>query len=96
MSDLAQPTPELSPVLDLLASVTEMLDVPTPDNLRDEGTYYRLLASRAAMLRGYLGSMVECQHEPTFHADGIREMTADLPVTYTPYASTEDVEAPAC
>ncbi|MEV6420615.1 hypothetical protein [Streptomyces sp. NPDC051662] len=74
----------------------DIREVTRSDDLRDEGTYHRLLASRAAMLRGYLGSMVEGRHEPTFHADGIRNMIADLPVTYTPYARPEDGEGTTC
>ncbi|MFE2600160.1 hypothetical protein ACFXCZ_27335 [Streptomyces sp. NPDC059396] len=89
-------TAELSPVLDFLAAITEMLDVPRPDNFDDEGAYYRLLESRAGMLCGYLGHLVEQREEPDNYAAGIRKMTASRPVTYAPYSSPEDGEAAPC
>lgn len=76
----------LPPWHDLLAAIVDHLDVPLPDDYDDNLKYRCLLESRAAQLRGYLKGMVEEQHEPTFHVDGIRDMTASLPITYVPYA----------
>ncbi|QXE36188.1 hypothetical protein KQY30_20025 [Streptomyces sp. GMY02] len=83
----------LSPVHDLLAAIVDMIDVPRPEEYSEQPTYYRLLEARASMLRGYLNAMVERRREPApYHAVGIREMTADLPVTYRPYTRPEDGE----
>ncbi|MFD7516065.1 hypothetical protein ACFV85_14860 [Streptomyces niveus] len=91
MRDLVAATaPVLSPWHDLLAAIVDHLDVPLPAEYDLSLKYLSLLESRVAQLRGYLGGMVEQQHESTFHAQGIRGLTAGTPVTYTPYTAPED------
>ncbi|MFF2525920.1 hypothetical protein [Streptomyces liangshanensis] len=90
--DQLRTTPTLLPFHDLLAAIVDTLDVPSAANYEDIDTARRLLGTRAGQLRGYLRGMVEGQHQPDIHADGIRRMTADTPVTYVPYASPRAAE----
>jgi len=85
----ATPTP-LPPWHDLLAAITEMLDVPLPADYSDTPASDHLLRSRANLLRGYLGGMVDELNEPDIHAAGIRRMTTTAPVTYRAYETPED------
>ncbi|WP_046503130.1 hypothetical protein [Streptomyces odonnellii] len=102
MHDLPMPAPgtgsgepALSLVHDLLAAIVETLDVPRPHQFRDEDAYHRLLESRAAQLRGYLRAMVDRQDAPDIHADGIRRMTSNNPVTYTAWERPTQQDAGA-
>ncbi|MER8197051.1 hypothetical protein ABTY00_24175 [Streptomyces microflavus] len=85
----ATPAP-LPPWHDLLAAVTEMLDVPLPQDYSDMPAHHQLLKSRVSLLRGYLGNMVDKLNEPDVHADGIRTMKSSAPVTYPPFTLAED------
>ena len=84
----ATPAP-LPPWHDLLAAITEMLDVPLPADYSDTHASDYLLRSRANLLRGYLRGMVDELNEPHTHADGIRRMTKTAPVTYRAYEKPE-------
>ncbi|MFJ6235061.1 hypothetical protein ACIQH0_13245 [Streptomyces griseus] len=86
---------KLPPWHDLLAAVTEMLDVPLPENYDDTPAYHQLLKSRVNLLRGYLGGMVDKLNEPDTHADGIRRMKESDPATYPPYLSAQEDPAEA-
>lgn len=88
-AELGAGTPPLSPLHDLLAAIIETLTIPQAAHRRDEPTAHRLLVDRAAQLRGYLRGMVQGRDEPDIHADGIRDLTAELPVTYTPWVNPD-------
>ncbi|MFI5755645.1 hypothetical protein [Streptomyces sp. NPDC051569] len=81
----AEGQPLTPAVRDLLAAITEVLDVPMAAKWDDRDKELMLRASRAACLRGYLGGIVRIGQVADWQAEGIREFVAELPVTYTPY-----------
>ncbi|MFF6776349.1 hypothetical protein ACFY8W_22690 [Streptomyces sp. NPDC012637] len=73
-------------VMDLVAAIVEVLDVPLPSNaLTDERAHHRLLEHRTADLRAVLGAVLAHPGPLDDTADIIRRRLADWPVTYTPF-----------
>jgi hypothetical protein len=75
-------------VQELAAAVRDALDVPHPAR-RDDERYTDLLRTRIAAVRGALARVAAGTAFDGDHVAGaakaIRDMTAESPVTYTPY-----------
>ncbi|WP_326597729.1 hypothetical protein [Streptomyces sp. NBC_01803] len=82
-------------VCDLLGAIVEALDVPIADRWEDREQQRMLLATRAAMVSGYLtGPAAGAPTSPPARlAEGLRELMAKYPVTYTPYQRPDETGA---
>lgn len=77
---------------ELLTVIAGALDVPIDAGHR--GRHHDLLRNRTLLIRGYLASLLENASTSRLtlrgQADGIRQMIARYPVTYTTYQREED------
>ena len=89
---MSEHAPLPADVADLLAAVAEALDIPIPSiETADECKHYRLLEDRTMHTRVALQSLLRHRDHPDLADDAayIRRCTAEYPVTYAPFRSSE-------
>ncbi|MGC9536551.1 hypothetical protein [Streptomyces sp. UG1] len=81
-----------TPVQDLLAAVSEALDLPLPSiDDADERAHYALLQQRASYVRIQLATLTDYPDvDMSGDADQIRAQIADMPVTYKVFEHEAD------
>ncbi|MEU8462667.1 hypothetical protein [Streptomyces sp. NPDC029003] len=71
---------------DLLTAIVDALDVPLPSLAEtDEHAYHQLLEHRAGYVRSVLRANLSHSRDPWLAATQIRELSAEYPITYTPF-----------
>lgn len=94
---MSEPTGiERGQVADLLAAITEVLDVPLAAESADDATATRVLRSRVAYVRGAMLSHLEGERDGlTSVTSAVRTSAVHYPVTYRPYESEPSAAAAA-